>query len=1520
MRGFKSSLLTLGAMVTTFAALQLPGHVDRNWNDRDTLSLSADLAPCLSYERLLVDADPADWAQIASDHRLQVVDRLPDLETMAVLVGPQTRAALAADSRIRTLSRDQDFEIAGACCGSGDARLDPAAFERARAELEAAYGPLRSLPQRREVLLAVLDTGIEASHPDLENHDAGRSFVPGERWDHDANGHGTAMASLAAGGGHDDHDHQQDHEEEVQSLGVAPAARILPVQVADRRGRARASQVAAGITWAADQGADVILIALGSREPSQVVASAVAYAEERGALIVAAAGNENTHSERYPAADPRVISVGALDRDGSLAYTTAFAPTTDLLAPGTSQLAAALKGGYAHVTGTSAAAARSAGLLALAKAARPRTSPETLRGIVRGARRSHFQDDLARTFPAGPVEVSALREVLERPAPRLLLSGARVLPTHALPKTPVTLSVRVRNGGLQTSATDTVAVRLGEQLFEVEVPALAPGAEVTLTSKAQASPGRVEFSLGEVELSCELLPQRAETYRDRAVAGLRSEEQRLIASLEGRGATALGGTLVARLAGRELARAEVAPLAGGELREVSLELPRDLPAGIQQVEVAFLEADDAPESDRASFDLCLRSEREVDLTTQYQQSGLVNVVSDTPWRLAPGRAWLPVLVFVPEKGDLDPNTALQLSRVTFKVRTVANTAASAQTVYEDTVSGIPFAPAGLEIVDEYGNVQTTGVNGGAADQRLFQHQPVAVPGRYAIVRVPRAAFGLSGSGQDEVRYLEVQSQWRLLRGFQNSPRTIKTGSTSKVMEVRFAGLSRPQLQGGGGYYDAHVHTVAEWYQDQSFDALAPRKNWGGPLPMLAEGAFAVGMIDSLSDVKDRVVTTDHNAFYNDGDGFRDRPLWGPTSVNASGGKSEWERMGELYGIARGEEVAFASTTQINPLLNLPLGAHALTYRATHVEGPWHGGSSFARTLGDTSPDLNLAEVLRQLTQTSPQQNAKAALYAAHPFASSNGWTEEHLEIAFERDSARRTDRTVKLGEHGFVTKGLQIWNGEFGRHQLPTRNIDWDRVNPYTNSDYLTGNPDWDQELIRGLRRWHRDSARLLNYELAGLPGVRFPRKMFISAGSDAHGDFNLTEDRLATMFDVNATFLLDRSAFGRVMTYSLPPQGAGATREDSLEAMLDGNSVLTDGPLLRIDLDAEDRFDGRTLRWSEQAPDYRDADGRIGGGGAYDGEGTALVRRGSANARIGYRYSSTPEWGEVRSIVLHRTSSGDPNPTSARSSGGSYLAARGRLATRGADLLHSEPLDANEEGLIVAPTAISAAAYTGGDVAPGVDDGRCITNAVYAVPFDAEALVGQVEVDSSGRGEIPAGQLVVRFDFDMSLEPADYQIEIKALDAQGVSSDATVGPIDVLASAGGTGWANRSQIRDSTLTVVNQRPIPLDLERFGGADEVTFVIYFYERPRDAFGNSLNRIAFTFKVQGAGQGGGTGPSVDRATGVTSAASTAAPTQPGAGGSSGGGGCTLSAAQGSSELPWLPLLALLSTLALWRLRR
>ncbi|MGE0710939.1 MAG: S8 family serine peptidase [Planctomycetota bacterium] len=1457
---------------------------------------------------VIVSASFQDLTALRQELGLEVERTLPALEAIVCRTADPDAllARLREDPRVRSASPDHGFEITGECCGSSHHELDPRAIDRANERLARRYAALRALPRRGAPLIAVLDTGVDQAHPDLASLSDARSFVAEEAAG-DPNGHGTAMASLAAARpGRDEHGHPHG------LAGVAPGARVLSVRVADRHGFARLSQVADGICWAVDQGADVISLSLGARVPAPLLDAAVAYAEERGALIVAAAGNESTHVELFPAADPRVISVGCCTAQGDLAYSTALAPATSVLEAGVEELAALPNDRYAHVTGTSASAARVAGALALARAARPELSPAALRALVRGTAAAHFQDlALARAFPAGRLDPDALAAALRAPAPRLVLRDPLALPARARAGEAVLAEVTVENAGLVASAPVELALELaGEACAPLAVPALAPGARVVLRARPTLAAGplgpvALRFALGAVGTGCEL--QRAELGVARArglvvVAARRTADAglALTAEVEGRGQEpAPAGALELELGGRALATRPLPALALGERARVELTVPgarlADLPAGVLALAARLSEGDEDAGDDAFRLDLKLRrpdEQRAAGLSTQYQQSGTLNVITDAPWRVGPGRGYVPLLLYVPEKGDLDPNSGVRLDEVVVTSRLVPGTVATGQVIFHDAFGGTTFAPPGTQVLDESGQPQLIG---NALDARLFGHQPLYAPGRYAIVRLPRAGFAIDDvPSLDETRYLEVVVRWSAVRPFANALQVTQRGTRRKVLAVRFAAAPRPRL-GQGAYFDAHVHTIAEWYQDDTFSLLAPKKAWGGPLPMLSEAAYAVGLIDAPGAVRDRVITTDHNVYYNDGDALRDRPLYGPTSALQSAGRSEWERMQDLFGITRGEEVAFSSATQVNALLNLPIGAHMLSYGGQHIAGPWHGGSDFARKAGDKDPDLELADLLYTLAKTGGAQNADAALYAAHPFAGSNYWTDEHVELAFERDPARRTDRTVKTaGEPGFLTKGLQLWNGEFGRHALPTSDIDFNDVDPWTNAKFQRGDRDWDASLQTGLIRWQTELEGLLSYELSGQKGRRFARKVFASAGTDAHGDFNVTEDRLATMIDLNATFSVDRSAFGRVLTYALsdlqPAGGDPAKR--TFEAFLDGNSVLTDGPLLQMSLDAEDRFDGTRLQWGELRLEGRDQDGRIGGGGAFDGRGTALVRRGSTHARLRYRYSSSPEWGQVGRIALYRTSAGDVNPSVRRVSGKVALAPRGELPATQADTDLEKRLDPTREGVITAPSAIFAGAFTGTSaVQPEADDSRCYTNPIWCVPFDAEAVVGRVVTDQDGNGSIPAGELQVRFQFDASLQAGNYRVELKALDALGESSDETVGPIDVLVPASGSGWGDRNGVQDSVYELTNQRAIPVNLERFNG--QVSFVVYFYDAPRDTFGNELNRIAFTFETPGVGTGGGSGPALPRAqTGSTAAPATAAPA-PVASGGGGGGGCALS---------------------------
>ncbi len=134
-----------------------------------------------------------------------------------------------------------------------------------------------------DVLIAILDTGVDMSHPDLKAKvtSAGRDFVNSDDDASDDQGHGTMVAGIAAASS----------QNGLGIAGVAWASPILPVKVLDEKGLGTAADVAAGIIWAADSGAQVINLSLGGESPSETLKEALKYAYEKNVVIVAAAGN-----------------------------------------------------------------------------------------------------------------------------------------------------------------------------------------------------------------------------------------------------------------------------------------------------------------------------------------------------------------------------------------------------------------------------------------------------------------------------------------------------------------------------------------------------------------------------------------------------------------------------------------------------------------------------------------------------------------------------------------------------------------------------------------------------------------------------------------------------------------------------------------------------------------------------------------------------------------------------------------------------------------------------------------------------------------------------------------------------------------------------------------------------------------------------------------------------------------------------------------------------------------------------
>ena len=160
--------------------------------------------------------------------------------------------------------------------------------------------------------------------------------------------------------------------------GVSWGARILPVKVLDFAGNGTSDNVAAGIVWAVDNGAQVINLSLGGPDPSTVLEDAVNYAYGHGVVVVAAAGNSGLNAPFYPASYAHVIAVAAADNLNAHPVFSNSGSWIDLAAPGVSIFSTLRNNTYGNLTGTSMASAFVSGLAAILRGLPGNTSPDQI--------------------------------------------------------------------------------------------------------------------------------------------------------------------------------------------------------------------------------------------------------------------------------------------------------------------------------------------------------------------------------------------------------------------------------------------------------------------------------------------------------------------------------------------------------------------------------------------------------------------------------------------------------------------------------------------------------------------------------------------------------------------------------------------------------------------------------------------------------------------------------------------------------------------------------------------------------------------------------------------------------------------------------------------------------------------------------------------------------------------------------------------------------------------------------------
>jgi thermitase len=207
-----------------------------------------------------------------------------------------------------------------------------------------------------DTVIAILDTGIQRDHPDLDAKIvAGYDFVDGDTEPDDGHGHGTAVAGTSAA----------ETNNGEGGAGTCPECKLMPVRVLDNSGTGTLVDVVNGINFAADNGAKVVNLSLGGFGNVATLQNAVDYAWDQGVFLACAAGNDNASRPTYPAGYSNCFAVAASTSSDERASFSNYGLWVEVAAPGVSIVTTWIDNTYTYASGTSVAAPHVAGLAGL---------------------------------------------------------------------------------------------------------------------------------------------------------------------------------------------------------------------------------------------------------------------------------------------------------------------------------------------------------------------------------------------------------------------------------------------------------------------------------------------------------------------------------------------------------------------------------------------------------------------------------------------------------------------------------------------------------------------------------------------------------------------------------------------------------------------------------------------------------------------------------------------------------------------------------------------------------------------------------------------------------------------------------------------------------------------------------------------------------------------------------------------------------------------------------------------------
>ncbi|WKJ89431.1 S8 family serine peptidase [Methylomonas montana] len=388
----------------------------------------------------------AEFEKIVKGHQGKVAEKIGNLPVHIISVPDHAEEAvvraLSKNPHIEFAELDMDHEMST----TPNDPLFGSAWHLPKIQVPTAW----DVANAAGITIAILDTGVEASHPDLANQMVpGVNAVDSGADTSDIESHGTQVAGSAAAA----------FNNGVGVAGIAGNAKIMPVRITNRTdGVASTSDITRGLNWAADNGADVANISYAVSGSSSVT-TAAQYMRGKGGVVVVAAGNSGI--DPGYADNQYMITVSATGGDDVKAGWSNYGAVVDVAAPGVSIQTTSVGGSYAAVSGTSFASPVTAGVVALIQSANLKLTPDQVEKVLESSADKVSGVDFDPNYGYGRINAAAAVQL--------------AINTTAVDSQAPTASITSPSGGSVVSGIASVAVNAADNVAVSQVSLFANG-------------------------------------------------------------------------------------------------------------------------------------------------------------------------------------------------------------------------------------------------------------------------------------------------------------------------------------------------------------------------------------------------------------------------------------------------------------------------------------------------------------------------------------------------------------------------------------------------------------------------------------------------------------------------------------------------------------------------------------------------------------------------------------------------------------------------------------------------------------------------------------------------------------------------------------------------------------------------------------------------------------------------------------------------------------------------------------